>query len=479
MPQPADVAAKGTIFNKPLADGSGANQVYVSPNHRLSARRGNSPRAGSISVNYAVVVDPKTKQQTVYQREFTRLGQPKPLDPDKVIATKGPDGKFVPSEYATNNLPPKIVNRINESETTQATLNNVVDYTVKSSLQQTSADGKASPVDVADVKGEGIEDNGPANGNTDQTGGNSAEENTGDGSLNATTLTTAASPNQNTTNLGEKNDLVYPEGAKGNESDYVKFTALKYLPSKLSTSAGSFGSTYQSGTAEGISQSVQLPIQGGIQDSNAVGWNEDNLSAIQAAGAEVAQKAIGSGIGAGVDTFLKQIGTLSDQSSEVGKAIQVGMAGQAVGSNIIGRTERAIFNPNTELLFQGPQLRAFSFNFKMTPRSSGEAETVKSIIKFFKFHMAPKTSDANLFLKAPNIFRIEYFNKGQQHTGINLIKDCALQSCTVNYTPDGTYMSYEDGAMFSYDLQLQFMELIPVYAKDYNEGDGANHPIGY
>ena len=155
------------------------------------------------------------------------------------------------------------------------------------------------------------------------------------------------------------------------------------------------------------------------------------------------------------------------------------MAGQAVGSNIIGRTERAIFNPNTELLFQGPQLRAFSFNFKMTPRGPKEAETVKAIIKFFKFHMAPKTSDANLFLKAPNIFKIEYFNKGQQHTGINLIKDCALQSCTVNYTPDGTYMSYEDGAMFSYDLQLQFMELIPVYAKDYNEGDGANHPIGY
>ena len=90
--------------------------------------------------------------------------------------------------------------------------------------------------------------------------------------------------------------------------------------------------------------------------------------------------------------------------------------------------------------------------------------------------MAPKTSDANLFLKAPNIFKIEYFNKGQQHTGINLIKDCALQSCTVNYTPDGTYMSYEDGAMFSYDLQLQFMELIPVYAKDYNEGDGAKSP---
>jgi len=477
MPQPADVAAKGTIFNKPLADGSGANQVYVSPNHRLSARRGNSPRAGSISVNYAVVVDPKTKQQTVYQREYNAFGQEQPLDPDKILATKGPDGKFVPSDYATQNIDSRLVDKLNDNEATQATLNNVVDYTVKSSLQQTSADGKASPVDVADVKGEGIQDDGPENGNTDQTGGNSAEENVGDGSLNATTLSTAASPNQDTTNLGGKKDLVYPEGAKGNESDYIKFTALKYLPGKLSTSAGSFGSTYKEGSPLG--QSVQLPIQGGIQDSNAVGWNEDNLSAIQAAGAEIAEKAIGSGISAGVDTFLKQIKTLSNESSEVGKAIQVGMAGQAVGSNIIGRTERAIFNPNTELLFQGPQLRAFSFNFKMTPRGPKEAESVKAIIKFFKFHMAPKTSDANLFLKAPNIFRIEYFNKGQKHTGINLIKDCALQSCTVNYTPDGTYMSYDDGAMFSYDLQLQFMELVPVYAKDYNEGDGANHPIGY
>ena len=319
MPQPADVAAKGTIFNKPLADGSGANQVYVSPNHRLSARRGSSPRGGSISVNYAVVVDPKTKQQTVYQREYNLLGQPQPLDPDKILATKGPDGKFVPSDYATQNVDSRLVDKLNDNEATQATLNNVVDYTVKSSLQQTSADGKeASPVDVADVKGEGIEDDGPSNGNTDQTGGNSAGESAGDGSLNATTLSTAASPNQDKTNLGKTDDLVYPEGAKGNESDYIKFTALKYVPGTLSASAGSFGSTYTQGTS--LQQSVQLPIQGGIQDSNAVGWNEDNLSAIQAAGAEVAKDAIGSGIGAGVDTFLKQIKTLSNESSEVGKS---------------------------------------------------------------------------------------------------------------------------------------------------------------
>ena len=84
-----------------------------------------------ISVNYAVVVDPKTKQQTVYQREFNLLGQPQPLDPDKIIATKGPDGKFVPSDYATQNVDSRLVDKLNDNEATQATLNNVVDYTVK------------------------------------------------------------------------------------------------------------------------------------------------------------------------------------------------------------------------------------------------------------------------------------------------------------------------------------------------------------
>ena len=469
MPQPSEVKPANTVFKD---NSGGDNTVYVSPNHSLTARKGTSVRGGTDKVNYVVVVDPKTKTQAVYERDFVN-GFAQPIDPAKKIAEKGPDGQFVPTDYAANNLPPKIVKRLNESETTQATLNNVVDYTVKSSLQQTSPDGKASPTDVAEVLNQPVQPNDPEN----PTNPAGADIEPGDGSLGATTVTSA--DQDKVSNFSTDLDLVYPVGANGGESDYIKFTALKYLPSKLSTASGTFGTVYQQGTSEGIGQSVQLPIQGGIQDSNAVGWNEDTMNVMQAAGAEIAKEGIGKGIGAGVNTFIKQAKTLAENSPAVKTAIANEMAGQAVGSNIMARTERAILNPNTELLFQGPQLRAFSFNFKMTPRSKAEGEVVKSIIKFFKFHMAPKLTDAQLFLKAPNIFRIEYFAKGQQHTGINLIKDCALQACTVDYTPDGTYMSYEDGAMFSYDLQLQFMELIPIYAKDYNEGDNSNHPIGY
>lgn len=471
MPQPAEVTAKASVFKGQLEDGSGGNQVYVSPNHRLSARMGSSPRSGSVNINYAVVIDPKTKQQTVYEREYNLLGQPQPLDPKKAIATRGPDGTFTPTKYATDNVDPRIVKKLTNDETTQATLANVSDYTAKSSLKQVSADGKPpSATEVAEVLDLPVEDSGPEL--PDNTGGND-EEAAGDGSLNGTTITSSAG--QDTVNLGAdgKNDLKYPIDASGNESDYVKFTAMKYEATKLNTSGG-FGTTYQQGTSVG--QSVQLPIQGGIQDSNAVGWNEDNLSALQAAGADIATETISGGIGSGIASILGQIKNLQDNNAEVKSAIVNAIAGQAVGSNIIARTERSIFNPNTELLFQGPQLRAFSFNFKLTPRSQAEANEVKSIIKFFKFHMAPKTTDANIFLKAPNIFKIQYFHRGTEHSGINLIKDCALQSCAVDYTPDGTYMAYDDGAMISYDLNLQFMELVPIYAKDYSESD---HSIGY
>ena len=466
MPTPAKVELSSNVFDSSKGDVPNPdNKVYVSPNHQITALRGTSVRGGSDRLQYTIVVDPKTKTQTMYQTDYNAFGQKQKLDPTKVIAVKQDNGKFVPVDETNATIPPKILNKINNSESTQETLNNTADYTVKSSLKVEN--GKApTPTEVAEVTDGKIEPE-------DETAVPDS-----DGSQSGLTITTSNQDKVSNFAAG-KEDLAYPIGAKGGESDYIKFTAMKYLPSNPSTGSGSFGTAYQKGDASGIGQSVQLPIQGGIQDSNAVGWNEDTLSVMQAAGAEIAKSGIEKGGTDAVNTLLNQAKTLKDQAGPVKQAIADSIAGQAVGSNIMARTSRSILNPNTELLFQGPQLRAFSFNFKMTPRSEDEAQVVKSIIKFFKFHMAPKVSDANLFLKAPNIFKLEYFQKGQQHSGINLIKDCALQACTVDYTPDGTYMAYNDGSMFSYDLQLQFMELIPIYAKDYNEGDAANHPIGY
>ena len=127
-----------------------------------------------------------------------------------------------------------------------------------------------------------------------------------------------------------------------------------------------------------------------------------------------------------------------------------------------------VVNPNLELLFNGPQLRPFNFDFRLSPRSKPEAEQVKGIISFFKKGMAVRKVTGGLFLKAPNVFKIVYRNgnnKNAKHTSINKIKICALTSCTVDYTPDGTYSTFydEEATMTQYGLRLQFSELEPIF----------------
>jgi len=113
----------------------------------------------------------------------------------------------------------------------------------------------------------------------------------------------------------------------------------------------------------------------------------------------------------------------------------------------------------------------------MTAREEPEAKVIKQIINYFKRNMAVRTTDDGVFLRAPNTFFIEYQKGGSKHQSINQIKECALTNCSVDYTPLGTYMTFndEEATMVSYTLNLQFQELEPIYSKNYDN----KHPIGF
>ena len=146
----------------------------------------------------------------------------------------------------------------------------------------------------------------------------------------------------------------------------------------------------------------------------------------------------------------------------------------AIGQGgLMQRQFGTIINPNTELLFNSPYLRTFTFSFKLSPRSSEEAEDVRKIIRNFKQAMSPKRSESSFLLQSPHTFAISYIFQNKQHPYLNRFKECALTSCSVNYTPEGNYMAFDDSnhpSMVSYQLDLQFQELEPVYDDDYGNG---------
>jgi len=180
------------------------------------------------------------------------------------------------------------------------------------------------------------------------------------------------------------------------------------------------------------------------------------------------------------NTFLNQ------DNKEIRAAVVAYFAGQAVGANLLGRNAGMVINPNLELLFTGPNLRTFQFNFRLTPRSPEESEVCKKIIYTMKRNMAVARAANNLFLTSPRIFQLEYIWKGgaeggqgqkpgvasNLHPYLNKFKPCALQNFAVNYTPDNSYATYfQTGSMTQFDISMSFSEIMPIYAEDNKPGD--------
>ena len=279
--------------------------------------------------------------------------------------------------------------------------------------------------------------------------------------------------------------LTYPINIDPKQ-DCIKFTMLEYVPKKLTVSSSTLDIQENrsiSDTRRG--STVVLPIQPSISDSNTVRWGSADMSTLQGMAASVAMKAItDSPDFTGTASELESIASgISAGKGSIKTALAAHFAGNASKvKGLLTRVSGAIENPNMELLFDGPDLRTFSFSFSLSAREPNEAKNIRNIIRFFKQGMSVKRADTGLFLKSPNTFEIKYmFGGTDEHPWINKIKECALTSCTVNYTPAGNYATYEDGSMTQYDISLSFSELEPIYDDDYGPGGGKGNEsmIGY
>lgn len=315
---------------------------------------------------------------------------------------------------------------------------------------------------------------------------NDSTVNTGSGFLSGASIKTEG---RSVKDYPENNLLRYPLNMSGKQ-DCITFTMLEYAPRKFSSSSSDFAKGEAQSKRAGFEgrrgKTVTLPIQPTVSDSNVVKWGAEDMNALQAVAAAAAMSTIEGGPEAAAAAVTGASDFITGKGNSSLKAlIATGFAEQAAQvKGLLTRATGGILNPNTELLFQGPDLRSFNFNFSLSAREPQEAIQIKNIIRFFKQGMSVKRADTALFLKSPHTFEIKYLFNGKEHPWINKIKECALVSCIVNYTPAGNYATYEDGSMTQYDISLSFSELEPIYDDDYAEADkaiggGLDSSIGY
>ena len=337
------------------------------------------------------------------------------------------------------------------------------------------------------------------------------------------TKTTEKKPPAKPVAQGESGVLRYPMEALSDTTDYLQIDIVEYKSAKelsgsnntLTAAAGSrsvaqLGQSNARKSLKGTGLATKrlkdrgtiiLQMPSSIQDGNSASYGESKMNTLVGAAAGAVKETM-TGVGEAIGN-ADSLGAAVTGGLEAGKDALTGIKGSegvlsgaktlltnqltasalgALGGNVsaadlLARSTGQVFNPNMELLFNGPTLRSFRFSFKFTPRNAKEAEQVRLIIRTFKSNMAPKVDQStqisgnSLFIKTPNVFELRYRRGIQDHPFLHRFKQCFLTDVSVNYTGEGVYATYDDSTPISMQMDLTFKEIEPVYNTDYEDSD--------
>ncbi len=180
-------------------------------------------------------------------------------------------------------------------------------------------------------------------------------------------------------------------------------------------------------------------------------------------------------IGAAMDIAKGGVSGLVDASAQ-----GIAVAANAVGGDFVrqGQTKLlgSVINPRLEKMFKGKDMRTFSFSWEFFPKSKEETKMIRDIIETFRYHAHPSQdeelsgegdSNVEIMLRVPGEFDIRFLSTNSDPTiggfvdneFIPKIARCAINSISVDYTPQGIFTTFEDNSPVAITLTLNMTEL--------------------
>jgi hypothetical protein len=282
------------------------------------------------------------------------------------------------------------------------------------------------------------------------------------------------------------------------KTDYVLFQFADYTPpfknsgDRLPSGLGEYNQSIDSlkpidipvpgGTVSGII----LPMPQDLSTEQKQNWNGKKFtrlgaSAIRTAGGDF------SALGRNADDGGISAALAALKTSALNRIPGVG--GNLSINDITGSTRGVVLNPNAELLYDSPDLREIGMVFKMVPQTADEAKQIKMICDAFRTASLPKygagteqnttgigtddkpiASGASNFIRVPNLCKFTFMTGSSSNENIAQYKACAITGVQVNYTPDGTYATYHDGAPVATEITLKFVETKLIFSSEIQSG---------
>ena len=296
--------------------------------------------------------------------------------------------------------------------------------------------------------------------------------------------------------------------AVGRAINGAGFSNMSVLASQFLTGAGAGGiiGGLISGGAGGITKGAAVVGAGGAANAASLGNIEDGLS-IQALGKKFTKPlkrmkhAIALhmpnnfAIRAGAQyeeaetfmaqAFMQSADVLAEGATDLAKGVSEGVGGRAAitglvqklteggsavvqsaalqnvpGSEAIQAMAGVAPNPKKEQIFKNMDFRTFQYDYQFFPRSAEESANIRNIINTFRFHMHPDFKDDEGFLYLyPGEFEIYYYIGDQENPFVHKHTSAVLKEVNVNYTPQGQFTSFDNGAPTQINMTLSFQEL--------------------
>ena len=239
-----------------------------------------------------------------------------------------------------------------------------------------------------------------------------------------------------------KSPLIYPTNLFENgNTAYILFYIKENPPMSSANSSGGEADKFAGSNAPPKGR-IALYMPPAVKVNYGAKWEEASLG-IQ----------MGTAIGKDLASFnFKGLGLAG------ARAADTTLGTSSISSEAEFRSKQ-ILDPKNALLFKGVNFRRFQFDFQLMARNAGEAESIRKIIKSFKYAMHPGvTSNNGSVWNWPYFFEI-YLCTPTRDYMFNIMNS-ALEEMDVDYGGSGVASFFrENGAPVDIRLSLQFKEL--------------------
>ena len=204
---------------------------------------------------------------------------------------------------------------------------------------------------------------------------------------------------------------------------------------------------------------IRLPIPLSLSDSYNIDVNNHEYGML---GVKDPYAALAAG-DTKADEFMREMSAA--EGFGVGRVLsnavlEVAALMPGVSDSGFGKTAQSIKgvvrNPHLTTIFEGVKLRAFSFTWKLAPKSKDEAREINNIIKTLKMYMHPQIIAGGFALDYPYIAAMEIVNTSSI---IPQVKDSFITHLDISNSAAGGLAFFEDGQPVISELTLGFQEI--------------------